>query len=507
MAAIMRTAKFVITGASITERARDLMLSGEWKSALEYLRVTLPEMSIEQCIEVLEGRQKLVGQNDNVDLVAEEDTSVAAKLDEGYRSVFNSNGFIKLDNRMYQVYAVVTSLGHEDMTRLRGFQLAWKHAPLYDKWSSELDSVNQKLCWAVYEHAAVQVRALFYADNPDVDKAFTVRTKNHQWVVALLEKVATGTAPFWREKECTSVQQAYEQVAQFLPERGNAQLYGTTLEAINLAEVAASVAERKERHAQEATGAAAQLSEEEQELAQEKAAAELQKAQEFQAYLADLRAKICAYADSDEEHGWMVFRWKSPAGKYSELRVPGRAMICYALSTTSATHLMPEYQHFSDEGLKLYRDNPYHTDAWVGAGFSVDQSAYDRSNDYYHAFQALVSKLQKEWLGFQATVLASGDVFYGKVVHADSAVIDETCILVVPHGGEEFHTQAMQAGAVVMQVGGKLAHLVTVCREDRKPVLRLDDAMTKFKVGQYLTLDTAKGTIEASAVPLTMSLL
>jgi phosphohistidine swiveling domain-containing protein len=230
--------------------------------------------------------------------------------------------------------------------------------------------------------------------------------------------------------------------------------------------------------------------------AEEKAAQE--NARQFKVQCESLRESISEFANSDTEYGWHTFIWKDKEkiGPHEVLRAPKRALICYALSTTDSRHLMPAYTAFSPEGLKLARDNPYHTDVWLGCGFNIDDKAYDRNNPKYHAVVDMMFEMQKKLLNFEAQVLARGPEVTGTVVYHDSADITADSVLVVPHAGEEFHVQAMRAGAVICEVGGRLAHLVTVCRELDKPIIRMEGALRKFKLGQTVTVIPAQGKVE-----------
>jgi phosphohistidine swiveling domain-containing protein len=104
-------------------------------------------------------------------------------------------------------------------------------------------------------------------------------------------------------------------------------------------------------------------------------------------------------------------------------------------------------------------------------------------------------QVQKDLLDFEVQVLARGAELTGTVVHAGSDKIDRSCILVVPHAGVEFELQAMAAGAVICEAGGRLAHLVTVCREQDKPILRMEGACAKFRPGQSVTVHPDTGRI------------
>lgn len=490
----VRVARFVITGASMTEQARDLMREGDWKSALESLTKGLEGITYEQAISILEGKFKLESSNDSITMV-DEDPEVGKRLQEEYASVFGMGGYLKKDNRMYQAYMVINNFGPEDgeaVRQLKGFPEA-----LCGQWFDSIRTVHMKACWlSIFNQSAIELRGMYYASRPERDFARMVKNKEGKWIVVLFEEATTGSTPFWREKECTDAQAAYDQVAEYLPVHGYCQKFGYELSQV----LAVQAGEEKVPQAP---------SPEEVADAQAKQAAEVaaaaQRAEERKAQCEAARQAVIDYADKDEEYGWFTYIWrdKSKIGPHEVLRAPKRALICYALSTTDSWHLMPEYKPFSAEGLKQADDNPYHTDVWLGCGLPVDDSAYNPKNPKYQAVLDMMFDMQKKLLNFEVQVMARGPEKTGRVAFADDPNISADSVLVVPHAGEEFHVQAMKAGAVICEVGGRLAHLVTVCREMGKPIIRMPDAMKKFKSGQTVTVTPEKGKVEVFARRIT----
>jgi phosphohistidine swiveling domain-containing protein len=479
-------AQFVVTGECLTERARELMSEGEWKKALALLRDSLG-MSYEQAIGVLEGQYRLEGRNDDVRMVAEE-ASVTCALQERYAVDFGFGGFVKRNGRMYQAYRVLDNLGFEDSNIVRAMREAQSGSLSRPDWLYETETVHTKACspklFALY---LLEVRAMFYAARPETDFASLVKNAEGTWLLALFEEATTGIAPFWREKENTDSQAAYDQVAQYLPVSGYAQHFG---------EVHPKDIPRTYRVSLPVQSPA-DLAEQTQALLAE-AKQQADREVTHKAECDKARLAVCNFADQDAEFGWYSFVWKSeqPGMPRLTLRAPKRALICYALSTTSAFNLKPEYTAFSPQGLKLYDDNPYHTDVWLGCGFDIDDRTYDRDNPQYLAVIDLMFAMQMELLNFEVQVLARGKPITGTVVYHDSAVIDADSILVLPHAGVEYEVEALKAGAVICEVGGKLAHLVTVCRELGKPIIRMDNALSKLRRGQRVTLSPEDGKIE-----------
>jgi phosphohistidine swiveling domain-containing protein len=210
-----------------------------------------------------------------------------------------------------------------------------------------------------------------------------------------------------------------------------------------------------------------------------------------------LRLQIAHQADTDAEYGWKcVESYDEKAGRNVSLRIPHRALICASLRRAHAWHLMPTYDCRSPSGLKLPNDDRAHTDAWIGAGFAPD-SAYDDDMPEQRLFMETMYEVQRQWLSFQIDVLARGSQTYvsGTVIH-DPLEAGPDKILVVASAAPEYAPAAIQCAGVIAETGSKLAHMTIVSREEGVPVVRVADAVNKFKPGSHISIDFSDGTVE-----------
>jgi phosphohistidine swiveling domain-containing protein len=81
-----------------------------------------------------------------------------------------------------------------------------------------------------------------------------------------------------------------------------------------------------------------------------------------------------------------------------------------------------------------------------------------------------------------AVVSAHGDV---------TGVVGED-IVVIPNMDPEHTVAVLRARGVVAEVGGRLAHIAIVCREDRKTMMVLPDACSLLTPGMRVTLVPAR---------------
>lgn len=493
MTTTLRMVSFALRGDYLTEQAREKMGDGEWKEALALLVETLEGMTYDQAIGILEGTHKMSGEGTT--LYMEEETPEArAALQEHYKAAYGLGGHVKFDGWMYEPYRIVDNLGEEDakmvlgMPEYRDVNRGGRGTQsLREEWLYETDLVHMKSCYPmVYPARALELRAMFYADSRETEQARMLVNSEGKHVVVLFRRASDTNVPFWRAKDSKDMQAAFSQLEPYLSVTGYAQYAGELHPSQRSREVSMSVTELSEED--KAHLRARQEVEEAEQLAREL---------KHQLDAAALSVRIREFANNDTELGWYDYKWKDPeTGNVIKLHAPKRALYCYALSRTGASYRMPAYNAISPDSFKTGDDDPYHTDVWLGCELALDRETYESSSPEYRAVLDMMFQVQRELLNFEVQVLARGPEVTGTVVYADSENIDKDCVLVVSHAGVEYELQAMKAGAVVTEAGGKLAHLVTVCREMDKPIIRMDGAREKLQPGQRVTVNPAEGKVE-----------
>lgn len=437
-----------------------MVVEDDWTFALELLKGSLEGITDEQALSVLTGSHRLTGVN-TLQYVDEDEAGRAA-VHEMYAAVFDCRGTLLHNGKRYQVYGYVDSFGIDDAVR-----------------PSRVDLLLSDVVWHAEQlkHDEATERALHYAVNPLRDVVLPVRQHDGKLVFALFEP-AYDSFPPWLA--CfRSAQEAFSAAESVVSACGHRSRYPRSVHP-----------EEKSKTTQESLS--------EKERAAANLAAREKRAAEWTVEVEEIRGKVVAFADADEQYGWNTFSYRDKeSGERYTLRAPGRAMAAYALSRTNASHLQPEYAPFSPPDLKLLYDNPLHSDAWLGCGFPLDSTVYDRRDVRVRAFYELAFELQQSLLGYKAHVLTSAGLksFEGQVVTPDTGFLGQSNVLVVPHAGVEFDLAARSAGAIICEVGGPLAHLVTVARERGVPILRVEDATRLYREGLRLRLDFEKGEV------------
>lgn len=201
-----------------------------------------------------------------------------------------------------------------------------------------------------------------------------------------------------------------------------------------------------------------------------------------EAEIARIRAAVVAAAGDD----WLELREQGadPDDQGSVVaRVPAVPFKCWALGRTVMRDLMPAWTPVSPSGMKMYGDDPYHSDWWHGAGFT-DENPYE--GPVYEAAFREMFRIQKEHGGFKCTVLA-GERSYCGEVGKDVAV--------VPDLRPERLPALVGVKALVTEAGGAGAHLVQVLGERGIPIVAMPGAVKRFPKGVSVSVNPVNGTV------------
>jgi phosphohistidine swiveling domain-containing protein len=470
---------FRIEGEYFTSLMRDLVREGKWRKAYGILMDGLEGMGADAVLDILRGAKKLVGVND-LDL-ADDDAAptVQAWLDYQLGTCFSFRG------RLYRAYGYVGGFQQKDYTLaqqiFRGEDEQMQQNRMWRKADAELSEQPRLKSfnpWKENYETVLQHRPAYYARNRSTDICIMVNLSPGEFRPVMCEEV-DADVPLWYivpTKAADVIREAHARHA--LPD-----LFDGTMEPPAPVCRTTPVADDARRAKEAALVAQAQQEQEAQA-----------------ARIARMRADIVAFADADAEYGWLeLSAYDEKAGRNVQLRVPHRAFICAALDRAKAQQLMPDYAPRCPSGLKLMNDDPYHSDAWIGAGMEI-RDAYDREVPEQRLFLDKLYELQRQRLGFAFDVLARGkdDYVFGEVIH-DPQLAGEDKILVLKTAAPEHAPAALRCKAVIVESGSKLAHLVVVSREEAIPVIRAEAALERFLPEQHVSIDFAAGKVSLQA--------
>lgn len=79
-------------------------------------------------------------------------------------------------------------------------------------------------------------------------------------------------------------------------------------------------------------------------------------------------------------------------------------------------------------------------------------------------------------------ITGTGLLVSGELCFPDNGdEVSDNSIIVIPHGGEKYHVEGMRCKAIITEIGNRLCHLAIVTREQRKPIVKLDNALETLK--------------------------
>lgn len=491
---------FKITGEQVTEAARDLVVSGDWRRALALLTEDIEGLAYLDALAILKGDKRMAGSGDEMALSLE-DQNVRQTYCEEVKSVY-LDGRLSHNQGLYKVYGKVTRLPSSEtwewQDAKKRISLGMERFPLVkDKKETDLREFVRGYCRDMYSDLILQVR----------DKL-----GRPECVYVLLTPCFDNTdRPSWMTHAITSdPQEAFDSMGGCIME------YGPIPLVESAAPVAAAAIEKAMGRSQDSVKPThVEAHETLQKLdiftsMRRDSALAIARDHGFdstQAFSASLRTSVMQ-AISTRGDTWESLVVPRANGLTRTIRFPKGLATTYALSRTTAAHLAPKWEPVSGHDLKMANDSRAHTDLWLALGNDLDGDEYEHATDANMDLGCLVTHIQKEKLSYELHVLtaAGKEVVQGVVVnHDDPDVINKVAkgnaILLIPHAGEEYAVLAAKSVAVLCRAGGKLAHLVIVGRETGIPVVRIPEGSKPILTGVLAWLYLTQGRIEFSAAP------
>jgi len=201
-----------------------------------------------------------------------------------------------------------------------------------------------------------------------------------------------------------------------------------------------------------------------------------------------LKKKIIAKAE--ENGGFFDLIVKYPKKKKEKIyKIPYLPFKAWALGDYDI------WNPICPAGLKMNNDTAVHSDWVVGAGIDIDK-LYSLNEDR-HLSNAVWDKriaIEEEYNKNFIVIRGSGKVT-GKIVHPgyDEKMLGNE-IIVIPNLRSDYYIPATGSLAVISECGGEMSHLADVSENFK--IMRVHEALTKYKVGNTVTIDFDNKTIE-----------
>jgi hypothetical protein len=220
------------------------------------------------------------------------------------------------------------------------------------------------------------------------------------------------------------------------------------------------------------------------------------------------RKAIIAQADAMGEAGWMTIKVSASIRADGLLRVPRAPFELWAVAQSGGSHLVSPWKPVSPVGVKQGADDPHHTDWMLGAGLGpLDMKQGTIAQELTSAAYAARGDVERRLLKFDCSVLMQGHMVKGRVhIPQDPDDLPSVSndglppISVVKDAGPDWLFVALKTfqlgGAVIVERGGEMAHLVTELRASGGgAIIRKERARRLYPSGCLLTVDPSIGTI------------
>lgn len=497
---------FKIDGSHLTGLARARVIEDRFDHGFRMLHDGLIGITADQVLSILRGDHKLVGIND-MDMAEDDDKVWKAQLQNRFAGVWVTSG-----GRFLRPYAAVTSWGPDDMAYA-------------DKITIDSDSVYSRRITG----GELGGRDLYYADDHKRDARKDLQVSSDVMPEAARDKFGCISILF-REVQSFPVilvnahHSAQKALDAFLAaglrlqERGYVQTFPpknfkvrydceTKTDPAPIARTHVDISEQSQTDFHEIgrfrnkvmDAKTRKMTLDEYEEYQrlmadnnsplQKRVDAMNKALEIQRNLdqniSAWREQIVAQAGDN----WLEMDFHGKA-----IRIPRAPFEQWCLWRGDGAHLAMPWQKVSVSGVKMFGDDPYHTDFLIGAGLEPD--AMIKDSKLSEAFFDLRAKVQEEKMGFECAVLSGRGYVNGTIVHAEvGQELPDDAIVVVKAAKPDYIDMLVKARAIIVERGGQAAHLVQVAMEREAVIVRVPDALTRYPAGSLATIDASHGKV------------
>lgn len=131
--------KFTISADYINDKARELVLSGQWRSAMDFLKDSMNDIDYDTILSILKGEKKLQGNNE-FELVEEEEL-IKKEYELAVESYYNA-GKLCYNQQRYSAYGIVETVTQEEGNKALSSILYKTNK--YDQWKQEVSRYYMK---------------------------------------------------------------------------------------------------------------------------------------------------------------------------------------------------------------------------------------------------------------------------------------------------------------------------------------------------------------------------
>lgn len=344
---------FRISGEFLTDFYRGLVTENKWVSAMNGLHQSLHGITMDQVVLVLKGDAKLCGENNDISFESDNAIEYKKELEWMYSGIFeNSNG------SCYKPYAYVKTVGANDAVYAR-----------------------RKLCGIPNDASMFYCeRIKFYMENPNDDIMSEVPKQALQFFDNSISVILLGkcnTPPLWIETH-RSVDAA---IIDFLNNRKLKEIGAMDEDASSL-KTNVNIASKTVIHSHDFNDECQSKTHDTDTKEDANSIIDIERQEqeqlEFEKQIQTLRNEIIETANSYiyGEKGWFLLELKDGRS----IKIPRPPFEQWAFSKINVKNIAIPWDPISPTGMKMYGDDPFHTDWILGAGLDLNVM----TNQYSH---------------------------------------------------------------------------------------------------------------------------
>lgn len=479
---------FSITGQFITEHARGLVLSGEYRDAKDFLIESLEGMTEDYATKILKGEAMLAGSTNEESGVYMTEQVEDEEFDYYMETFkFQNSGILRHKNKFYRPKFHVNSYDINDFhhaTKMLGNDLKRSH-----------ETAKARASYYGYDGMIASSPSTSYDQREGV-----VPNDFETNIVVLWELISDF--PTWVKPH----KNAQEALDDYLSVRGLSVTGASEYWDYSQKEIIEKIAEYKN-------------DDENMRLIHEvEPHQELKEQIEYDRYqekIKTYRAKIVEQAGPVDGEGWIrlpIYKdldsaFSDKSAPVSYVSVPKAPYMIWALqrSIPSKLDILPKWNSVCPSGMKMMNDSSEHSDWVIGAGYDPE-TFYEKYRNVNDCAYAHGMKMAEEILQFDFLTLSKSDkkTVYGTIKYLKPGeTLEAGEIGAIPHAGVEFDAALRSAqkhgSALICKVGGKLAHVAIVGRELNVPIIMWDKIDEIFQ-GTSVTINLENGKIKVHTI-------
>lgn len=551
--------KMSVDAAWVADKCRGLVLDGKWSRAVDVLIKGLPGMTVDQALSILRGETDLEG-IDECDLVpADPADPVIAKFLANFQYMF-CGVYVDEYGRFMRPYAVVTTWGPEDYwsrdpirKRKDSYWIegrTTKGSAFIGGTSNGTKRYAKQWVGKAYDQIDFAFRSLFYANEPDRDVVLRLKVPDGHFYndrvrpggeTVLFKEITNYPALLVGSMPRTAQEALDDLIAKKGPleERGYAREFPKgsyavrsevddiekpphidetlfdlpqTIEGAKVADklITGRVEDARVAHRETRKRTAETVRDEmaalqatvnrspnptakvDAYLAADRLAREA--ADHFDAY----KRLILEQAEADGFFDLVVSGDPKKGIRDKTLKVPRAPFEQWAIRRTDGAHLAAPWKPVCPSGLKMFNDDPFHSDWMLGAG--IDPRDWENSGPLFTAAWDARYETARRILQTAGAVLSGSGTVTGKARHLKRGErLEPGQIGIIRDAGPDYVFAAQdaidQGSCLITENGGAVAHLVTVFREKDLRIIRVQQARKKYPDGCEITVDFARGEV------------